>query len=101
MHARWIGMTLSLAAIAPAQDVEDLSDLLRPIREAREVPALGVAVLERGALRGLGVDGVRKVGSDEVVTTKDLWHLGSCTKAMTATWLAMSIKRRVCGRPAH
>ena len=92
MRARWIGMTLSLAAIAPEQDVEDLSDLLRPIREAREVPALGVAVLEGGALRGLGVDGVRKVGSDEVVTTKDLWHLGSCTKAMTATWLAMLVE---------
>jgi len=82
----------ALAGGLPAQAVEDLAPLLRPIRAAREVPALGVAVLEDGVLRGLGVDGVRKLGSDAPVTTSDLWHLGSCTKAMTATWLAMLVE---------
>ena len=85
-------VALAITSAAPAQHVEDLSSLLRPVRESRGVPALGVAVLVDGGLRGLGVDGVRKVGREEAVCASDLWHLGSCTKAMTATWLAMLVE---------
>ena len=93
MRAIHAAVTLStvLAAGVAAQQVKDLSALLAPIRREHDVPALGVAVLEDGALAALGVDGVRKVGDPTEVTERDLWHLGSCTKAMTATWLAMLV----------
>ncbi|MBL8753335.1 MAG: beta-lactamase family protein [Planctomycetes bacterium] len=71
----------------------DLSGMLAPIRQQHKVPALGVAVLVDGKLAGLGVDGVRKVGADAAVTPDDLWHLGSCTKAMTATLLARYVEQ--------
>lgn len=78
----------ALAAQAPQ---EDLAELLEPIRAAHGVPALGAAVITDGRLTALGVTGVRRQGHDEKVTIGDLWHLGSCTKAMTATLLARQV----------
>jgi len=82
------------AAPAPAAPaaLADLSELLVPIREKHGVPALGVAVIVDGQLAGLGATGIRRVGHDEKVTTDDLWHLGSCTKAMTATLLGRAVE---------
>lgn len=82
-----------LAAPAATQQLVDLQDTIAPIRAKHGVPALGAAVLVDGKLHALGVDGVRKHGEDREVTVDDLWHLGSCTKAMTATWLAMLVER--------
>lgn len=87
----------SLLSVAVAQEsappLADLAELLAPIRSKHDVPALGVAVLVDGQLAALGVDGIRRVGHDEKVTADDLWHLGSCTKAMTATLLARYVER--------
>jgi len=63
----------------------DLQAGLEALRQKHGVPALGAAVMVEGELRFLGVTGVRMVGSGTPVTTNDLWHLGSCTKSMTAT----------------
>ena len=73
------------------REVEDLNALLVPIRERHKMPALGAAVIVKGKLVALGVDGIRKVGDEATVTTQDLWHLGSCTKAMTATLIAQQV----------
>lgn len=83
---------LALAALAAAQAPVDLGDLLAPIRARHGVPALGVAVLVDGELAALGVSGVRKHGDDAKVSIDDRWHLGSCTKAMTATLLARDVE---------
>ena len=86
-----------LASLLPAQEaaapLQDLAELLAPIRVKHDVPALGVAVIVDGKLVALGVDGIRRVGHDAKVTVDDHWHLGSCTKAMTATLLARSVER--------
>jgi CubicO group peptidase (beta-lactamase class C family) len=74
-----------------AKPLEDLAELLVPIRKRHDMPALGAAVIVDGELVALGVDGIRKVGDETKVSTKDLWHLGSCTKAMTATLLAKQV----------
>lgn len=76
-----------------AAPLVDLAELLAPIRSKHDVPALGVAVIVDGKLVGLGVDGIRRVGHEEKVTVDDRWHLGSCTKAMTATLLARYVER--------
>lgn len=86
-----LGCTLrSQDAAAPLQD---LAELLVPIRVKHDVPALGAAVIVDGKLVALGVDGIRRVGHEEKVTVDDRWHLGSCTKAMTATLLARYVER--------
>ncbi|MCK5944542.1 MAG: beta-lactamase family protein [Planctomycetes bacterium] len=90
--AMLLAALLSTASLG-AQQREDLGPLLAPIRAQHGVPALGAAVLVDGKLTALGVDGVRKHGAEAEVTEDDLWHLGSCTKAMTATWLAMLVEQ--------
>lgn len=88
----WCLASLGPASVAQAPRIEDLGPLLRTILERHDVPALGAAVLVDGELRALGTAGVRRHGHDEVVTVDDLWHLGSCTKAMTATLLARQVE---------
>lgn len=80
------------ALCAQEQREADLAGLLAPIRERHAVPALGAAVLIDGKLAALGVTGIRRAGHSDKVTVDDLWHLGSCTKAMTATLLARSVE---------
>ena len=69
-----------------------LAQLLEPIRKKHKLPCLGAAVIVEGKLAGVGVVGVRKLGADVPAQTTDLFHLGSCTKAMTATVIARMVE---------
>lgn len=80
------------AASVPPAD-EAINDLLAPIREKYEVPGLVGAIVARGKVVAIGAVGVRKQDSPEPITVADHMHLGSCTKAMTATRLAMLIEQ--------
>jgi CubicO group peptidase (beta-lactamase class C family) len=64
--------------------VQNLNRFLEPIRSTNELPALAALALKDGKVVGLGAVGVRKWGETTPVTIKDKFHLGSCTKAMTA-----------------
>ncbi len=72
----------------------DLAAILRPLRTAAGVPAMGGAIVRGGAVVALGVDGVRERGTTTAVTVDDRWHLGSCGKAMTATLCALLVEER-------
>lgn len=91
---RPLSLVLALAVMPwsglPAQRPKpaDVAALLAPIRAELDVPALAACVIRRGAVVAEGAVGLRARGSDAVVTDDDLWHLGSCTKAMTATLVA-------------
>jgi CubicO group peptidase (beta-lactamase class C family) len=50
------------------------------------------AVLRGERIIAYGAAGVRKSGSAEHITLEDRFHLGSCTKAMTATLVAMLVE---------
>ena len=50
------------------------------------------AVLRGERIIAQGVAGVRKRGTAERITLDDRFHLGSCTKAMTATLVAMLVE---------
>ena len=75
---------------SPPPAVDDLAEILEPIRSKNELPALAAAVFSGSTLRAIGAVGVRKLGDPTAVTRDDLFHLGSDTKAMTAT-LAMLV----------
>jgi CubicO group peptidase (beta-lactamase class C family) len=70
----------------------DVSALLQPIREKHDLPALAAAVTTSATLVAIGVDGVRERGKPEKASVDDKWHLGSCTKAMTATLCGMLVE---------
>jgi len=83
----------ALAALVALARQSDLAPLLAPIRAECGVPALAGLVLERGEVAAIGAVGERKAGSGVAVTIEDRWHLGSCTKAMTATLIARLVER--------
>jgi len=72
----------------PDPSWEDLSETLESAREEADLPALGAVRIFEGSVTHLGTTGLRKVDEDIPVTDDDLWHLGSCTKAMTAALTA-------------
>lgn len=79
---------------AHTAEVERVDALLEPLLAAHDVPALGGAVIElEKGLVALGAVGVRARGKDVRVTVDDRWHLGSCTKAMTATLAARLVAK--------
>src|SRR5215212_10225521 len=60
-------------------------DWLEQIRQKHAVPAIAAAAMREGALVTSAATGTREFGGSEPVTLEDLWHIGSCTKSMTAT----------------
>jgi CubicO group peptidase (beta-lactamase class C family) len=74
--------------------IVNLNEVLEPLRSSNKVPGLSAAVVVDGKLKGVGAVGIRKGGSPTPVKGTDLWHIGSCTKPMTATLIAMNVERR-------
>jgi CubicO group peptidase (beta-lactamase class C family) len=65
---------------------------LETIRKKYDLPALAVVVVKDGQICDRIAVGVRKWGDATPVTTNDVFHIGSCTKSMTATLTAMLIE---------
>lgn len=73
----------------PFPGAEDISDEFSNIASEHDLPALvGLAASGQNVL-AYGVTGARKVDTEQRVTVDDRFHLGSNTKAMTATVAAM------------
>jgi CubicO group peptidase (beta-lactamase class C family) len=70
----------------------DLSLALDTIRRARRVPGLGALAIRGDRMVARGIAGVRAAGSPVLATLDDRFHLGSDTKAMTATLVATLIE---------
>lgn len=69
-------------------EAEDISPLLEPIRAEAKLPGMALVVVSTegtGRILAKASVGVRQRGEEAPVTDGDLWHLGSCTKAFTAT----------------
>jgi len=78
----------------PKTKVADISGLLEPIRQKHNVPAICAAVVNSDGIIAIGAVGLRRRGDAASVTTNDLWHLGSDTKAMTAAVVARLVEQK-------
>ncbi|MFN0131179.1 MAG: serine hydrolase domain-containing protein [Phycisphaerales bacterium] len=79
---------------ATAQEpAASFEEQIEAIREKRKLPALAVVVMDGTRVALSAATGVRATGSSQRVTIDDQWHLGSCTKAMTATLAARLVER--------
>ena len=90
-------LSVAEAASAPAATTAsapatDLNDRLEALRSQHKLPALAAAVIKGQTTVALGAVGVRKDGGSERVTVEDKFHIGSCTKSMTATLAAMLVE---------
>jgi CubicO group peptidase (beta-lactamase class C family) len=65
-----------------------ISMSLSEIVAGGEAPGMIAAIISGEGVIAIGSAGVRKVGSDIAITSNDIIHLGSCTKAMTSTMIA-------------
>jgi CubicO group peptidase (beta-lactamase class C family) len=98
-RAGW-SLVLAGTAVAAARPGEaadgprDVAALLRPIREKHDLPGMAGAIVSGDRVEAIGADGVRERGRDEKVTADDRWHLGSCTKSMTATLVGMLVEEK-------
>jgi len=75
-----------------ASEPRDLAHLLEEIVVESEVPGIGAAIVRSEGLVALGVAGVRERGSPAKILTEDRFHVGSCTKPMTATLLGLAVE---------
>jgi CubicO group peptidase (beta-lactamase class C family) len=81
-------LTASAAPSTPAAGAQ----ALEVIRKKHDLPALAVVVVKDGQICDRAAVGVRKSGESTPVTTNDVFHVGSCTKSMTATLTALLIE---------
>lgn len=80
---------------ATQPQAEDASALLVPIAETHGLVGLAAAVVSSKGVLASGATGLRIRGGNETVTVADRWHLGSDTKAMTATLAAILVERGI------
>jgi CubicO group peptidase (beta-lactamase class C family) len=85
-----VGWTPMLPAAQPAD--ADIHEILRQTREFWHAQGIAAAVVRDDKLVYLNGVGVRELGSDHPVTADTLFAIGSCTKAFTATALALLIE---------
>lgn len=81
------------APVAPISAPSDVSVELPALLAAHQIPGMVVLALRGDEIIAQGAAGVRQVGAPERITLADKFHLGSCTKAMTATLVALLVER--------
>ena len=77
--------------LAIGADTLSLKSELEAIRARYKLPSLAVVSIRDGTPGEVIVTGVRKQGESTKVTPHDKFHIGSCTKSMTATLIGMLV----------
>ncbi len=80
-------------SVMNADEPKALAEALEQVRAKHGVPGLAAAAISGVKVVESAAVGVRKAGGTERVTIDDRWHIGSCTKSMTATLAAMFAER--------
>jgi len=86
---------VTLSALLPAQAFEprislkQLNQILSDAKSKHKVPGMAAAVVTSRGVHALTWIGTRKAGTPSPIMQNDLWHLGSDTKAFTATLLGV------------
>ncbi len=71
-----------------------LKTLLTKVIEKHEHPGgMGVLVVHDGKIKAQATAGKRHHRKENLITDQDLFHLGSCTKAMTGTLIGLAVQR--------
>jgi CubicO group peptidase (beta-lactamase class C family) len=76
-------ITVHAATTQPKAAPKDVSSLLVPIIQKRDVPGMAAAVVSNGETVAIGVAGVRTRGKPDKIAAADKFHIGSDTKAIT------------------
>jgi len=85
---------LKPAPPSPPKADERVDRNLAAVRDRHKLPGIIGAVVKGESLAAIGAVGVRKLGSDDPIRATDRVHLGSDTKAITATLLGMLVDQK-------
>ena len=83
---------LALPVFASAAPPKNFDARVESVMKASEVPGAAIAIVENGKVTLARGYGVRKLGSAEAVGADTLFQIGSTTKAVTATALALLVE---------
>ena len=83
---------ITLGADDAKVNSRDVTPVLEQLVQKHRVPGMVAAVIEGDRIVLAGAAGVRRAGGAEKLQFKDTMHVGSCTKAMTATLCAMLVE---------
>jgi CubicO group peptidase (beta-lactamase class C family) len=75
-----------------ASQPQNIDDILQPYLGKYDLPSISAVVITNSQIIAQGAVGERKSGDATPVTINDQYLLGSCTKAMTATIIAMLVQ---------
>ena len=83
-----------LCALLPSEEqkTKAIQTLLNQSIKQHKVPGLLAAIIDHQGIRSIAASGVRQHDRNEQLSIHDHVHIGSCTKAMTATLLAKCIE---------
>ena len=87
-----VSMFAVFAVVRLHAEPDNVSAALEKIRDDHDLPALAAAVVDEGKIVAFGACGMRNAGRMVPVMLDDKWHLGSCTKSMTASLAAMLVE---------
>jgi CubicO group peptidase (beta-lactamase class C family) len=94
-----VAVCLSIALSAAAREGDTPQSFAEQaaasMRTETRLPAVGLLVQKDGVIVAELATGLRAVGHPATVTTQDRWHIGSCTKAFTATMIARLVDQDV------
>lgn len=83
---------LGAAEPKPLPVSDEVAAVLDGVRAKYGIPGMAAAVVRDGEIVAVGVSGVREAGKSASVLPGDRFHIGSCTKAMTATMIAKLVE---------
>jgi beta-lactamase class C len=92
-------ITLSPAHSAIADPIDSIlpkfESLIQKSLNAKKIPGLAVAIVHKGKIIYIKGFGIRTVGKSEIVDQQTLFQLGSVSKAISSTLIAILAKEQV------
>jgi len=70
-----------------------LESITETVRALYDLPAMAVIVVKKDTIAEWTAVGQRSMGFPNLASTSDQWHIGSLTKAMTGTLIAMYVEQ--------
>ena len=92
MRAALVVLFVALLGFTPPDSVSNTAAATaRECRERHHLQGMVCAIVGKEGLREIGADGLRRRAAKDAITVDDRMHLGSCTKAFTATLAAVLV----------
>lgn len=81
--------------ISVAQNIRKAANVLVDAVKETNVPSISAAVYKDGDLVFAGAYGIKDITKKDSVSAKDVYHIGSIGKSMTATWAAYYVEKNI------